>query len=63
MDPKSFPSSSTWPPVGWSREATMFSSVVLPEPDSPMMARYSPSSTEKLTLVKAGTRWPPNRVV
>ncbi len=33
----------------------MFSRVVLPEPDSPMMATYSPSSTEKLTLDRAWT--------
>ena len=37
--------------------------VVLPEPDSPMMAKYSPFSTEKFTLVRAGTRWPPRRVL
>ena len=30
----------------------MFSSVVFPEPDSPMMAKYSPFSTEKVTLVR-----------
>ena len=41
----------------------MFSRVVLPEPDSPMMATYSPSSTEKLTLDRAWTCVPPKRVV
>ena len=37
----------TCPPVGLSSAAKMFKSVVFPEPDSPMIATYSPSSTEK----------------
>ena len=57
------PSKSTLPLVGLSRAARMFSSVVLPEPDSPMMATYSPGSTAKFTLVRAWTFWPPKRVV
>ena len=40
----------------------MFKSVVLPLPDSPMMATYSPRSTEKLTSVSACTFVPPKRV-
>ena len=59
----SFPSSSTSPEVGLSSAARMFRSVVLPEPDSPMMARYSPSSTEKLTFDSAWTGAPPKREV
>ena len=46
------PFSSTSPPVGLSSDASMFSSVVLPEPDSPMIATYSPSSTEKFMFEK-----------
>ena len=63
MPVMSRPSSSTLPAVGLSRAASMFSSVVLPEPLSPMMAAYSPSSTEKFTLRRACTWAPPKRVV
>ena len=55
MPVMSRPSSSTWPEVGLSSAARMFRSVVLPEPDSPMMATYSPSTTEKLTFESAWT--------
>lgn len=34
-----------------------------PEPDSPMIATYSPSSTEKFIDFNASTWFPPNRVV
>ena len=54
---------STSPPVGLSRAARILSSVVLPEPDSPMMATYSPASTEKFTFGRACTWLPPKRVV
>ena len=57
------PDKSTSPAVGLSRAARIFSRVVLPEPDSPMMATYSPSCTEKDTPFRAWTRLPPNRVV
>ena len=41
-----FPSRRTSPDVGRSRDARIFSKVVLPEPDSPIIATNSPSSTE-----------------
>ena len=41
----------------------MFNSVVLPLPDSPMIATYSPCSTVKLTFRSASTRLPPSREV
>ena len=37
--------------------------MVLPLPDSPMMATYSPCSTVKLTLRSASTLLPPSREV
>ena len=40
------PSNKTSPLVGLSRDANIFNKVVLPEPDSPMIAIYSPDSTE-----------------
>ena len=57
------PSSFTLPAVGLSSAARMFRRVVLPEPDSPIMATYSPSSTEKSTCRRAVTWLPPKRVV
>ena len=54
---------NTSPPVGLSNPARMLSKVVLPEPDSPMMATNSPSSTVKLTPARACTLAPPSRVV
>ena len=59
----SLPDRITCPAVGLSRDAMMFSRVVFPEPDSPMMATYSPCSTEKFTLSSACTLLPPRRVV
>jgi hypothetical protein len=41
----SAPSSTYVPLVGRSRQPMMFISVDLPEPDGPMMAMNSPSST------------------
>ena len=61
--PSSWPSSRTVPAVGSSSAARMFSSVVLPLPDSPMIATYSPCSTVKLTFRSASTRLPPSREV
>ena len=58
---RSRPSNRTLPPVGRSSVARMFSSVVFPEPDSPMMATYSPASTEKLTPFSARTGLAPKR--
>ena len=58
-----FPFKSTSPAVGLSSAARIFKSVVFPEPDSPMIATYSPSSTEKLMFFNACTWLPPNLVV
>ena len=52
-----------FPEMERRRAARMLSRVVLPEPDSPIMATYSPASTAKLTLDRAWTCWPPKRVV
>ena len=43
------------PVVGRSRQPMMFISVVLPEPDGPMIATYSPSSTEREMSFRTGT--------
>lgn len=59
---RSTPSSTTLPPVGLSSAAKMFKSVVLPEPDSPMMATYSPCATLNVTLRSASTALAPKRV-
>ena len=61
--PSSLPSSTIVPPVGLSSAARRFKSVVLPEPDSPIMATYSPSSTLKFTFLSASTWFPPKRVL
>ena len=58
----SLPASRTVPAVGLSSAARIFSRVVLPEPDSPMMATYSPVSTVKDTSARAVTFCPPKRV-
>ena len=55
MSDSARPLSSTSPDVGRSSAARMFKRVVFPEPDSPMMAAYSPGSTEKLTFFSAST--------
>ena len=49
--------------TGPYRTARRFSSVVLPLPDSPMIATNSPCSTLKLTSRNASTRLLPRRVV
>ena len=51
----SLPCSKTCPLVGLSKAAKIFNKVVLPDPDSPMIATYSPLFTLKLTLVNACT--------
>ena len=51
------------PRVGLSRAANMLRRVVFPEPDSPIIATYSPFSTEKDTLLSACTLLAPKRVV
>jgi DNA-damage-inducible protein D len=43
----------TSPPVGLSSDASILRSVVFPEPDSPIIATYSPCSTLKFTLESA----------
>ena len=55
MEKVSLPSISTLPEVGVSSAPTIFSSVLLPEPDSPTTATYSPLGTEKLTFFSAWT--------
>lgn len=60
---RSIPSRITLPPVGLSSAARIFSSVVFPEPLSPIIAMYSPGSAVKLTFFSASTRFPPRRVV
>ena len=58
-----FPAKITEPDEALSIAAKMLSKVVLPEPDSPMMATYSPSSTEKNTPLSASTLFVPIRLV
>jgi hypothetical protein len=43
----------TVPDEGESRQAMMLRSVVLPEPEGPMMLTHSPLDTEKVTLCSA----------
>ena len=59
----SVPSTVMEPEVGASMVETQLSSVVFPEPLSPIMAMYSPGSAVKLTFFSASTRFPPRRVV
>ena len=47
---RSAPPIQTSPRLGLSRPAIRLSSVVLPEPDGPMMPRNSPSATSRLRL-------------
>ena len=51
----SFPSMNTFPEVGVSSAPIIFSSVLLPEPDSPTTATNSPLGTEKVASFKAWT--------
>ena len=48
-DPRSVPSTNTWPADGLSRPASRCSSVDLPEPDLPMIATRSRGRTAKST--------------
>ena len=43
----SVPPMSNWPLVAWSRQPIKFRSVVLPEPEGPMMAIHSPAVAVK----------------
>ncbi len=49
------PSNTIWPLVGRSTPPKRFSSVVLPEPDGPMMARNAPRSIVMSSRSKIGT--------
>ena len=44
---------STVPASGWSRPATMLSSVLLPQPDAPSRQTNSPGATSRVTLSSA----------
>src|SRR5450631_4234652 len=63
MSDRSFPSNHTRPRSGRSRPASRFSSVDLPTPDSPIMARYSPRSSSRFKPSKIGGRSPPKRLL
>ncbi len=43
------------PRVGWSMPPRRLSSVVLPEPDGPMSATYSPAFTSSVNPASTGT--------
>src|ERR1022692_1123889 len=45
----------TTPSVAWSRQPRIFSSVVLPDPDGPMIAIHCPASATRLTRSSAFT--------
>ena len=49
------PLSSYEPAVGWSRQPRMFMSVLLPEPEAPMMATYSLRPISRFTPRSAWT--------
>src|SRR5262245_51487465 len=51
----SWPSTTTRPPSGFSKPATTFRSVVLPEPLGPRMVSSSPAAMSRLTLSSATT--------
>ena len=51
----SLPSRMYSPEVGLSRQPMIFIRVVLPEPEGPIMATYSPSSTEREMSLSTGT--------
>src|ERR1700690_1685866 len=63
MSDRSSPSKHTRPPSGRSRPASKFSSVDLPTPDSPMMARYSPRRSSSFKPSKIGGRSCPKRLL
>jgi hypothetical protein len=54
------PSMTKRPAVGLSRQPSTFMSVLLPEPDWPMMATYSPASMRRLTPSSARTSLSPS---
>ena len=49
---------ATEPPVGFIKPATMFSNVVLPQPEGPKTDKSSPSLQVKLTSFNASTASP-----
>jgi len=51
----STPSILSSPVVGRSRQPRRFTSVLLPEPEGPVMATHSPATMEKLALSRART--------
>lgn len=55
-----FPLRRTCPFVGLSRDAKILRSVVFPEPDSPIIAIYSPFSTEKERSLNISKKEPEN---
>src|SRR5215831_14134566 len=57
----SIPSSRYRPRLGRSKQPRMFISVLLPEPEGPMMATYSPCSIVSETPASAGTSTGPSR--
>src|SRR5699024_10403853 len=59
MEDRSFPSISTFPPVGISSPPIIWRRVDFPLPLVPTTARNSPFSTEKLTPSRAFTRVSP----
>src|SRR5215469_833628 len=59
ISPTRRPPVSTSPDVGLSRPATRFSSVLLPQPEAPMMQTNSPSATVRETWSSASScAWP-----
>src|SRR4051794_37153239 len=54
--PRSWPWTTTWPRVARSSPAIRLSRVVLPEPEGPIKARYSPSSTLRSRSTRTGMR-------
>ena len=49
------PSRKYWPSVGWSKHPMMCIKVLLPLPEAPMIARYSPCAMSMLTPRSAWT--------
>ena len=48
------PATKIRPRVGWSMPAIRFRSVVLPDPDGPISATYSPSGMSRLIPMRTG---------
>src|SRR5579862_2779198 len=55
------PATSTWPELGRSSPPRICSSVVLPEPEAPMMASRSPARTVRSTPVSTSRMLEPSR--